>query len=186
MCKSIKSCNLRLFFALADYLSWQLPLTLWMRSPSNLQKGKMTLWQKSVILLMSWRRPYTNARLLSLLRWKTSAAPSRRSAILFILNLMHLKKKKNHDSSADFLHLLRCFKLSLPLCFRAERTFRVAVTSQSMHWAMGAPLKSFWSKNKWVRGWVLWQDTAFPSILMKTDIWNARWRRMDWGAPFRI
>lgn len=44
-----------------------------------------------------------------------------------------LKKKKNHDGSADFLHLLRCFKLSLPLCFRAERTFRVAVTSQSMH-----------------------------------------------------
>lgn len=59
-----------------------------------------------------------------------------------VSDLIHFKfdaLKKNHDishfctSSADFLHLLRCFKLSLPLCFRAERTFRVAVTSQSMH-----------------------------------------------------
>lgn len=70
-----------LCFLLADYLSWRLPLSLWMRSPSSLRSGKMGQWMKSVTLLMTWRRPYTNARLLSLLRWKTSAVPSRRSGL---------------------------------------------------------------------------------------------------------
>lgn len=80
-------CVHLLFVVVVDYHSWQLPSNLWMRSPSSLRIGKMRLWLKSVTLLTSWRRPYTNARLLSLQKWKTSAAPSRRSEVFLIFFL---------------------------------------------------------------------------------------------------